>query len=219
VPDDADAPSPAQAQAPTDSPSDAPPRDWEGYYAWNSGREPRPLLTRALEHYGEVAPQAVAVDVGCGDGIETRALLAAGFAVTAIDATEGAIDLLGRLPEAGSRLTPVLAAMQDADIPSCDLVYAGYALPFCPPDAFDEFWSRLRAALRPGGLLACDLFGDRDQWLGTPDMTFVTRDRVQDLVAGLDVRSVHEIEEEGMSFSGPKHWHTFQVVARQPVVA
>jgi SAM-dependent methyltransferase len=202
-----------------DTPSDAPPRDWEGYYAWVAGREPRPLLTRALEYYGEVAPHAVAVDIGCGDGVETQALLAAGFAVTAIDATEGAIDLLRGLPEAGGRLTPVLAAMQDAGLPSADLVYAGYALPFCPPDAFDDLWSRIRSALRPGALLACDLFGDRDQWVGTPDMNFVTRDRVQGLVAGLDLRSLHEIEEEGRTFSGPKHWHTFQVVARQPVVA
>jgi trans-aconitate methyltransferase len=210
---------PDEAHAPSDAPSDAPPRDWEGYYAWTAGREPRPLLTRALEYYGEDAPHRVAVDIGCGDGVETRALLAAGFAVTAIDATEAAIDRLQALPEAGDRLTPVLAAMQDADIPSADLIYAGYALPFCPSDSFDALWSRIRSALRPGALLACDLFGDRDQWVGTPDMTFVTRDRVQDLVAGLDLRSLHEIEEEGLTFSGLKHWHTFQVVARQPVVA
>jgi trans-aconitate methyltransferase len=202
-----------------DDRSDAPPRDWDGFYDWIAGREPRPLLTRALEYYGEVSPGAVAVDVGCGDGVETQGLLAAGFAVTAIDATAGSIELLRRLPEAGGRLTPVHATMQEAEIPPADLVYAGYALPFCPPDAFDGLWGRLRAALRPGGLLACDLFADRDEWVGTSDMTFVTRDRVQDLVAGLDVRSLHEIEEEGQTFSGPKHWHTFQVVARQPVVA
>jgi trans-aconitate methyltransferase len=199
--------------------SDAPPRDWEGYYAWIAGREPRLLLTRALEHYGEVTPGAVAVDVGCGDGVETQALLTAGFAVTAIDATAGSIELLGRLPEAGGRLTPVLSAMQDAEIPPADLVYAGYALPFCPPEAFDDLWGRLRAAVRPGGLLACDLFGDRDQWASTSDMSFVTRGRVQDLVDGLDLRSLHEIEEEGRAFTGLKHWHTFQVVARRPVVA
>lgn len=205
--------------AEADDRSDAPPRDWDGYYDWIAGREPRPLLTRALEHYGEVAPGSVAVDVGCGDGVETQALLAAGFAVTAIDANAGSVERLRGLPDSGGTLTPVLAAMQDAEIPPADLVYAGYALPFCPPHAFDDLWSRLRSALRPGGLLACDLFGDRDQWTGTADMTFATRGRVQDLVAGLDLRSLHEIEEEGMTFSGAKHWHTFQVVARQPVVA
>jgi trans-aconitate methyltransferase len=203
----------------TDQQSDAPPRDWDGYYAWTAGRAVRPLLTRALGYYGEVSPGAIAVDVGCGDGGETRALLAAGFAVTAIDATAGSIEILRRIPEAGDRLTPVHAAMQDAEIPPADLIYAGYSLPFCPSTAFEDLWARLRAALRPGGLLACDLFGDRDQWVATPDMTFVTRDRVHDLVAGLDLRSLHEIEEEGLTFSGPKHWHMFQVVARQPVVA
>jgi trans-aconitate methyltransferase len=198
---------------------DAPTRDWAGYYAWVEGRVVRPLLTRALDHYGEVSPGATAVDLGCGDGTETKALLEAGFAVTAIDAAEGSMDRLRRLPEAGGRLRLVHAAMQDAEIRPADLVYAGYSLPFCPPDAFDGLWGRLRDAVRPGGLLACDLFGELDQWSGTPDMTFVTRERVRDLVAGLDLRSLHEIEEEGSTYTGPKHWHNFQVVARRPVVA
>jgi hypothetical protein len=119
-----------------------------------------------------VALGARAVDVGCGDGTETRALLD-----------------------------------------------AGYALPFCPPDRFPAFWGRLVAGLRPGGLLACDLFGDRDTWYGTEDMTFVTRDLVHGLVEGLELRSLHEIEEDGQAYGGPKHWHTFQVIARRPVVA
>jgi trans-aconitate methyltransferase len=202
-----------------DEMTDSPTRDWEGYYAWVRGRVVRPLLTRALDHYGEVWPGAAAVDVGCGDGTETRVLLEAGFAVTAIDSAEGSMSLLAQLPSAEGRLTSVHAAMQDADIPPADLVYAGYSLPFCPPDAFDALWSRLRTAVRPGGLLACDLFGERDQWSGTADMTFVSRERVRELVAGLDLRSLHEIEEEGQTYTGPKHWHAFQLVARQPVVA
>ncbi len=193
--------------------------DWEGYIRWSAGREVRPLLMRVVNHYGEVAPGATAVDVGCGDGTETQALLDAGFAVTAVDAADGSIERLRRLPEHGTTLSTVHSPMQDAELPDADLVYAGYSLPFCPPEHFPAFWQRLVSTVRPGGLLACDLFGDRDSWSGAPEMTFVTRDRVSELVAGLDLRSLHEIEEEGRAYSGPKHWHTFQVVARRPVVA
>jgi trans-aconitate methyltransferase len=203
----------------TDEAPGEPVRDWEGYIRWSSGRTVRPLLTRVLNEYGEVSRGATAVDLGCGDGTETRALLDAGFAVTAVDAAAGSIQRLRGMPEHGTSLATVHSPMQDAPLPEADLVYAGYSLPFCPPERFPAFWQRLVSAVRPGGLLACDLFGDRDTWSGASDMTFVTRDQVAGLVERLELRSLHEIEEEGRAYSGPKHWHTFQVVARRPVVA
>jgi trans-aconitate methyltransferase len=188
--------------------------DWSGYYQWIAGRAPRPLLVRALAEHGEAGPDAVAVDLGCGDGTESRALLEAGFRVTAVDSAEAAMAELAEAARAGAPVTLVRAAMQDVDLPPADLVYAGFSLPFCPPGAFDGLWARIRAALRPGAVLACDLFGDHDTWAGDPAMTFVTRARVDALLDGLDVRHLEESEEDGNSYSGPKHWHTFQVVAR-----
>ncbi|MDX6360891.1 MAG: hypothetical protein QOH37_3945 [Nocardioidaceae bacterium] len=188
--------------------------DWAGYYAYLGDRPLRPLFVRALEEYGDVAPGAVAVDLGCGSGIETRALLGVGFSVTAIDSAPDSMRRLAELPEHGGRLTAVPSAMQDAELPRADLLYAGFALPFCPPPRFDDLWRAIRTAIESGGLLAVDLFGVRDAWAGEPDLTFVTRERLADLLVGLDVRSMHEIEEEGRAYAGPKHWHRFEVVAR-----
>jgi trans-aconitate methyltransferase len=188
--------------------------DWAGYYAYLGDRPLRPLFVRALEEYGEVAAGAAAVDVGCGSGIETRALLDAGFSVTAIDSSRDSMRRLAELPDDDGRLTAVQSAMQDAVIPGARLVYAGFALPFCPPSRFDALWRSICQALEPGGLLAVDLFGVRDAWAGEPDLTFVTRERLADLLAGLDLRSLHEIEEEGVAYAGPKHWHRFEVLAR-----
>ena len=192
---------------------------WADYYEHTSGREPRPLLGAALSAYGEVAPGATALDIGFGDGTETRALLAAGFEVTAVDADPDAVRRLADLGD-DPRLTVVQASMAEADWPPVDLAYAGYALPFCPRDDFDAMWSRLLGALRPGAVLAVDLFGDRDTWAveDAPrgEMTFVSRARLDDLLSGLDVVTVDEEDEDGMAFSGPKHWHVFHVVARRP---
>ncbi|MDA4827727.1 MULTISPECIES: hypothetical protein [Kocuria] len=60
-----------------------------------------------------------------------------------------------------------------------------------------------------------DLFGDRDDW-SAGDGTFLTRDEVDELVTGLEVLRLHEEERDGPAFSGPKHWHTYQLVARRP---
>jgi len=201
---------------PTDAPDE---QAWAGYYRWNADRAVRDLLARALASHGAVERDAVAVDLGCGSGQETRALLDAGFAVTAVDVTPAAVEIVSAYPEAGSRLTPVLSPMQDATIPGADLVYAGYALPFCPPEQFDRMWSSVTEAVRAGGLLAVDLFGDRDEWAGEAGMTFVDRSRVQSMCTGLDVLELTEVDEDGRAYAGPKHWHRFEVIARRPVVA
>ncbi len=187
---------------------------WADYYAYVGDRPVRPLFARALQEYGEVTPGAVAVDLGCGSGIETRSLLDAGFTVTAVDSSDDSMRILDALPDPDGRLTAVHRAMQDAVLPSAQLVYAGFSLPFCPPERFDALWGAVRAAVEPGGVLAVDLFGVRDAWADEADLTFVTRERALDLLAGLAIRSVHEIEEEGQAFAGPKHWHRFELVAR-----
>jgi SAM-dependent methyltransferase len=194
---------------------------WAGYYAANAGRQVRPLFTRALAEYGEVSDGDTALDVGCGDGTETRALLDAGFRVTAVDEDPDAVrrsaDLAG-----DERLTFVAAPMQRVVWPHVDLLHAGLSLPFCPPEDFDALWTGLRDALVPGGVLAADFFGDRDSWAlqGGPlgPMTFVTRERLDVLLAGLHVVGIEEEDEDGRSVFGPKHWHRFEVVARRPVV-
>jgi hypothetical protein len=47
-------------------------------------------------------------------------------------------------------------------------------------------------------------------------MSFVDRDALLGLVDGLDVLVLDEQERYGDAYSGPKHWHVFDVIARQP---
>jgi len=48
--------------------------NWDDYYKWMQGREPRQLLLEALKKFpaGELLH---AIDLGCGDGTETVVLL------------------------------------------------------------------------------------------------------------------------------------------------
>jgi tellurite methyltransferase len=94
-----------------------------------------------------------------------------------------------------------------------------HSLPFCDPVAFPVVWSRLRAALEPGGTLVLTLFGDRDEWAGTKGMTFLTRAELEAVLAGLDVITLDEVDEDGRTaFGTTKHWHIWEVVARRPVL-
>ncbi|WP_235940798.1 class I SAM-dependent methyltransferase [Paramicrobacterium fandaimingii] len=189
-----------------------PPFDWDAYYEAMSGRPPRKNLIAALEQWGDRAP-GHAIDLGAGDGLESRELASRGWRVTAIDGDAG-------LPERLHGIENVTAQTADfaqiVELPASDLVFSGFALPFCPHEHFDALWGAIRTCLRPGGLLAVEFFGVRDEWAETPGMTFHTRNDVERMLWGLETLLLDEDERDGRAFDGPKHWHVFHVIARCP---
>ena len=47
-------------------------------------------------------------------------------------------------------------------------------------------------------------------------MAFHTRHQTETLLDGLDILCLEETERDGHAFSGPRHWHTFDILARKP---
>ena len=194
-------------------------QDWAAYYRYTFGREPRPLFLHGLEALAAagVGP-GTAVDVGSGDGTETMRLLDAGWRVVAIDSAPAAAEVLApRVPDdAHDRLEIRTEPADEVDLPPFDLLYSAYVLSYLPPDAFARLWAHAREALRPGGFIVVNIFGDRHEWAGKePDTTFLSRGEVERLLDGLEVVALDELEEDGNSFVGPTHWHVWDVVARR----
>jgi SAM-dependent methyltransferase len=195
---------------------------WEDYYKAIEGRPLRPLFLDALAFLP--SPRRgnrarIAVDLGCGDGRETLALLAHSWAVVAVDGTPEAIARLRAsvAPEDAARLTTIVGRFHEVEFPDADFVYAGLSLPFCAPDEFTDAWQAVRQALRIGSVFAGHFFGPHDSWASKPDMTFQKREELDELFTGFDVQLLREQDEDGPAVSGPKHWHVFHVVATKRV--
>ena len=192
---------------------------WADFYQKTQGREPRPLLTDVLNFFEKDSPRDShhAVDLGCGDGTETIALLRGGWSVLAIDSEPEAIRrLLEKLPKDGhTRLQTQVARFEEVSLPSTDLIHASYSIPFCHPKHFPEFWGKITDAIKRGGRFAGQFFGVRDSWADSPDMTFHTEEQVQALFRKFELESFVELDEDGSAVSGPKHWHVFMVIARK----
>jgi SAM-dependent methyltransferase len=186
--------------------------DWTEYYDEQEGREPRPMLLEVLDRFD--AP-GEAIDLGCGTGIETRAMLERGWSVFACDRQEEAILRTRRRAVAAGvedRLTTVVAPMEEVDVPAADLVWASFSLFFCHPARFDGVWSKVTGAIRPRGRFAGQLLGDRDTWARQlDDVSSFTIERARALFDGFDVERFDEEEKEDEP--GPKWWHVFHFVA------
>ena len=203
-------------------------RSWEAYYESLKGREPSPLFTEVLAKFESWTPsssqsrsspgQRHAVDLGCGDGTETLALLVSGWSVLAIDSEPAAINYVRSKAAAEHQpnLETMLAGFEDLRLPETDLVYAGYSLPFCKPAAFNRLWDKITSSIRPGGRFAGQLFGLRDSWADKPEMTFHSAEQAAAVFAeGFEIESIEEKEEDSAAFSGLKHWHFFDIIARK----
>ncbi|WP_172805635.1 class I SAM-dependent methyltransferase [Brachybacterium avium] len=156
-----------------------------------------------------------AIDLGCGLGIEARFLVENGYEVHAYDVDPSVVPALEMLAAELPVHPQIIDLAEIEHLPGADLVLACAALPFLRRDAFDGMWSAVVKALRPGAVLAVDLFGVHDDW-ATTEGTYLSRAEVERLLEGFEVIELTEEQRDGRSFSGPKHWHTFRVLARCP---
>lgn len=188
---------------------------WHAYYEEQGIREPRDLLLGTLDAFP--AP-GDAVDLGCGQGFETIAMLRRGWTVLAVDAEQEAIDrLTSRVAEADrARLRTRVSPMAHGPIPSVDLVWASFSLFFNDPERFDDVWTAIRGAIRPAGRFAGEILGERDTWSVDPGITAMSRAAAERRFDGWTIERFDEEEEDGETLAGPKHWHVFHVVARAP---
>jgi SAM-dependent methyltransferase len=184
--------------------------DWDAYYDAITEREPREEVTRAIA----AGRPGFAIELGCGDGIDTQALAGAGWEVLAIDAEPASIRRVTSRMAGYPGVSTELARFEEiTDLPPADLVVAAYTLPFCPPGAFDRLWSTIRGSLRGGGRFSGNFFGPNDTWAGSPGMTFHARSDLERLFDGFEIEVFTETDDDGEATSGPKHWHLFSVMA------
>jgi len=195
------------------------PGAWSRWNATQRDRVPRPLVHALLRHAGD-GDGRLALDLGCGAGVEAELLLRRGWRVLAVDGDpEAGPSLAARLP-AGLRAGLEVLTADFADLPvlpPLDLVHAGWSLPYAGR-SLPRVWHALLTALVPGGWLGGELFGDRD---GPPDATDVATlsdAQLDRLLAPLTVVQRDTQEADGESPSGPHHWHVHTVVARRPLV-
>jgi len=192
------------------------PDRWQQYNQAGATQPARPRVSETLKL---IEKPGHAMDLGAGGGRDSLELLRQGWSVDAVDNSSTSIELLNTHRATQPKLNVIQSSFETLAVaPSTyDLITGSYALPFCDPEAFEKFWPKLIAALKPGGVISVELFGVNDTW-NKPEskMTFHTRAQVENLLQGLKVEVLREEEKDQPDFSGAnKHWHIFTVIARK----
>lgn len=203
-------------------------RDWPEYFDAVDGKPPRDTLLRALDSFDREAGLGrplTAIDIACGEGRDSRAILARKlpWTVWSLDYHAEAIARTrAKLPaDASARCRVVQIAMEEIatsrDLPGrADLINASFALPFCKPEAFESLWAWIVRTVIPGGRFSGQFFGDRDEWQCVRPKSHRTRAQVESLLSAFEVEHLDEVLKEGDDATGKqKFHHVFHIVARR----
>ena len=193
--------------------------DWTEFHRNSLGRPARELLTRTLGCFElESQNPGVAVDLGCGAGIETIELLRRGWRVHAVDTSSTAIELLKRTLPAGAEelLDTHTTDFQEFEFPECDLIWAGYSWPYCKAGEWVGLWNRMVAALRPGGRIVGDVFGESHAWASEPGIQVLSEQATRSQLNGLVIEAFDIENGVRATVDGITRWHSFGISARKP---
>ena len=179
-----------------------PPRDWEAVYAADAGKyffgeEPSQIARVSLAFFhmfGGDPFQAVALDLGCGEGRDTAYFAAAGLSVVARDiAPTGLAKMRALFDRRGLSMAAVDALVEDVSSFShpkaaYDITLAANVYQFLTAEDVPEHIQRLQGATKPGGICAVGVFSPAmlawgadlaDSFTATPDQLmafFAVRD-------------------------------------------
>lgn len=104
------------------------------------------------------ASDGLVLELGCGTGLLTKELIAAGHRVIATDASPAMLEVARGVIEGRAEEVHQLTLPDDA-LPETDAIVAiGHPISYLPDaDAIDRALEAMAGALRPGGLLAIDV--------------------------------------------------------------
>lgn len=188
--------------------------DWQKYYLLTKDRLPSTLLVKALSHVGK---KEAVLDLGGGALKDSKFLIRKGFKeVIAVDKGNIPEELREGLP--ADVFSFVQHSFDEFQFPEnkFDLVSAQFSLPFCPPEAFNAVWNRIKRTLKLGGIFTGQFFGIKDEWNKLESsMTFHTREKVQELLSEFEILEFQEeIKNRKLADGRQKRWHVFQIIAR-----
>jgi SAM-dependent methyltransferase len=194
------------------------------------------------EGFGELAAAAAAViiprlearganrviDVGCGAGVTTKALVDAGFETTAIEPSEALLER-ARRAALGARFQQ--GSVYDLQLPACDAILAiGEALTYHAPSVDAEarlrgFFANASQALPRGGLLIFDLIEtgssalDGRTWMAGPTWAVLANSH-EDVGARELTRQIETFRDTGGgSYRRRSEIHHVRVFERKTVTS
>lgn len=159
-----------------------------------------------------------AIDLGCGAGRDTIALLRNNWNVLAVD-KENTEHIIREQLSKGEQERFVFqkSIFGKMDLPNSNLIVANFSLPFVKKEYFGLIWNKINNSLLSDGYFVGNFFGKKDSWAeNKKNLIFLSAEDVRKLFVEFEIIQFDEIEKDAKIASGEeKHWHVYNIVAKK----
>lgn len=176
----------------------------ERYYNITKDMKPHKNIIKFLDMH--VKP-GKAIDLGCGAGRDTIALLKSNWNVLAIDKENTEYIIREQLSkEEQERFTFHKSIFGTMELPNSNLIVANFSLPFAKEKYLDLIWNKINNSLLSDGYFVGNFFGKKDSWVETKNnLIFLTEEDVRKLFIEFEIMQFEEIEKDVKIASGEKN--------------
>lgn len=188
------------------------------YFEIKKNNEPNKLLKEFFLLNPDISENKNAIDLGCGSGRDTIALLKKGYNVLSIDKDSVESTITKNIPENEiKRFKFIKGNFEELIFPSTDLFVSNFALSFCSFKNFDILWNKIVDSINIDGFIVGNIFGINDEWNDSKhNMTFLNRIQVLEKLSSFQIIKFFEKEFDGITTLGKqKHWHIFYFIAKK----
>ncbi len=184
----------------------------DAYFGASEQMPPHAILSQ-LEPF--LNSPGTAIDLGAGVGTASQWLSERGYKVIAIDNNPAAIARLRHRFADNALVRVVEDDFSKTELPTSDVVVAGFSLFFVPKWRFKKAWTSISNALKPQGLIAAQFLGKNDEW-NDGKRTIHSARSLENLLQEFEILYWEEVDREGKTIlNKAKYWHIFHVVARK----
>ncbi len=185
---------------------------WLRYHLHTFLKPPSNLARVALDFANQELPQKLFVlDIGCGSGRDVVFFSDFAERVQGIDSNTIAF-YLARLRTFGRENVAIKKAdFSNISFDKASLIHANMSLFFLPEKVFLRTWEKIILSVENGAIFSGHFLGERNEWrVCRQDMTFLSIDRLKEMLGNLQIYHFHEIYR----FDKRKHrfWHIYEVV-------
>jgi SAM-dependent methyltransferase len=189
---------------------------WKNYYDI-VGDNPNGFVREVVRrHHGR---KRLALDLGAGNLRDSKFLLTSGFRkVIAVERDREALLFFD------TRIPLYVRPLEEFKIAAgmYDLIYSCNVLFFLDKKTIEKLFHDAWRGLRPGGILAGNAFGERDDWVRSSEInprTYLTATDVGRLRVGFQPLLCREREYDGKTTNGEmKHWHQWSFIFQKHAV-
>lgn len=190
-------------------------KTWIDYYEATKDNPPTKILVSSVDLLEDTAGKAL--ELGAGSPKDSIYLLEKGFEVTAVDKAPGSKKLFSGL-ESNKNFKFISSSFSEFEFEKdkYTLISAQRSLPFInSEEELKKVFGNIKNSLKTGGVFVGHLFGTNDTWCKKGrSMTFVTKEEVETLLEGMEIKELIELEEDSPTANGdPHHWHMFDIIA------